>query len=109
MSQRQPNDEERQRMINDCINNAFDPNMRDPVPLTPEQQLVEKFKKVTLSVIARTRGFIKSVGHDKAMENRAGLRQMIADMYIEEFRKFDKEEILFMLCMMHVETVFEQL
>lgn len=104
-----PTPEERARIVNDMLKHGVDPDYITPPKQTQEASLVEKAKKIHFSVMQQIKTFIKTVGYDSAMDNQEGLKAIMADYYISQYRQLDKEELLFLLTMLHVEIAFEQI
>lgn len=93
-------------MVNDALSTSKITKLFEAE--TAEEKLIERFKVTVSEVRLRMKAFLDQAG-PMAYTNPAGLRQMLADQLIEGFRQYDKEELLFLVCYLHVELIWEQI
>ena len=103
MSQSKPNGEERHRIIQDALRHA---SIHNIIAETPEEALVNRAKEIVRTSMGSLKLFVDSAG---PLSNLNDLRTMLSEDLITKFRTFDKEELLFIVVLLHVEALTEEL
>ena len=101
-----PTPEERHRMVQDVLRESKITKLFENE--TDEEKLIERFKVTISEVRLRMKAFVDQAG-PAAFSNQQGLRDMLAEHLIVGFRKYDKEELLFLVCYLHLELIWEQI
>ena len=106
MSQSKPNPEERSRMVEDALR-ALRPEVLQPINDTPEARLVERAKRVTQEIRIKYANFVRASGLPVDQISPDEIRSLVARWYSEGFANFTREELTFLVCMLHVEIFLE--
>lgn len=88
--------------------------IRDGLPWKPAPQseadlILDKAKGATMFVQSEWRKFANAAGIVNVNDNPAGARDFIAKKYLDAFSTWPKEELLFLLTVLHTEIAMEKL
>lgn len=95
--------ETRQKIVEDMMNIIA----KGEKPDTPEQQLVERAKQASVAVCNR---FMERTKLDyKLLFDKPRALHTMCELHIEEFRGWDKEQLLFLVSMLLTEIAMERI
>lgn len=101
------NPEQNRRLVQDVLKGMPTEYVKPP-ERNPAQLIVDKAKAATNQVNYEWKQFCKAAGILRPQDNPEGAKDFIAQRYLEQFKSWDKEELLFLLTVLHTEIAIER-
>lgn len=86
---------------------ALRPDVKTPYVPPPPQQVMDKARHVAKTVNERWRMRTKMV--PSLLFNKSEATAQVADLFLDEFRTWDRDELLFLVAVLHTQIVLEQM
>lgn len=106
-----PNQEERQRIVDASLNiiKKNNPQLLTPAPKDELDQLMEKVEQVTKRVRQQYAPILTTLKETGADINPKQCLVQLHRFYIDEFRTFNKDEMVFICALVHANLMKDQI